>query len=202
VKPNTITFLGTFISFVGLYFYFIFLKIPAVILYFLGFILDWCDGPVARVTGQTSKVGAKLDLITDIFTIKLFHFILPLGLFFYYGELNILIVAFSLVTLMVIRDYITLIIHPGDRGKNYYYCEAVCSSDTYQSSKQGLKSKYSLLSKIIVALINFNYYIFPFIVLFNLKIILIFYFLNIFVELVRIIFNVRSTFLSTDSVKK
>ena len=44
LKPNTITIVSNLLRIVSLYFYLVFFKIPAVVLFQVGYILDFSDG--------------------------------------------------------------------------------------------------------------------------------------------------------------
>jgi phosphatidylglycerophosphate synthase len=62
--------------------------------YHLHTLLDYVDGEVARVRGQTSVRGAYFDLITDRITYPLFVFCSAVGVFRETGEAAALLVGF------------------------------------------------------------------------------------------------------------
>lgn len=65
VSPNTLSLLGGAFGMLGALFFFREQWNAAGLAYLMFFVLDCCDGAVARVTNRTSAFGAFLDLFVD-----------------------------------------------------------------------------------------------------------------------------------------
>lgn len=65
IHPNIITIFSFLFALFAGFCFFHNLLIFGAVFYLINFILDCTDGILARLTGKTSKIGAKLDYYTD-----------------------------------------------------------------------------------------------------------------------------------------
>jgi phosphatidylglycerophosphate synthase len=65
LTPNMITILSGLLGVAAAYFFFRTEILWGAFMMFFSLVLDCVDGDLARLTGQTSPIGAKLDRITD-----------------------------------------------------------------------------------------------------------------------------------------
>jgi len=65
LHPNTISILSMISALGGVYAFWNGYFLWGALLFELAFILDCVDGPVARITGKTSKLGVALEVWTD-----------------------------------------------------------------------------------------------------------------------------------------
>ncbi len=185
INPNYISVAGFFIRLVAFVCYLLFMRMPAVIVFQLGYLLDWCDGPVARATKRISKLGRRLDPTIDLLSWKLFFLAVPIGIYFHYKEPLVLLLALAFVTALTIREMIGIWINAWlnvEEKKDYF------------TKREDIKAKNLLVSKIAIMVIDFLRLFFPFIVFFNLTFIYYFYFLAILSEFLRILYELYSTF--------
>jgi hypothetical protein len=68
LTPNQITIISTFFTFISCYLIRENKLKLAVIFYLSGYILDCVDGRLARKYGMGSKIGAALDMVSDVIT--------------------------------------------------------------------------------------------------------------------------------------
>lgn len=84
ITPNQITFLSFLMKFPSAYFFYLgdyrFVVIGAIIFY-LSIVVDFIDGPLARLKNKTSDYGAWLDFGTDEFGNVIVLFAICLGLY-------------------------------------------------------------------------------------------------------------------------
>jgi phosphatidylglycerophosphate synthase len=149
--------------------------IPAVILYQIGRLLDWVDGGIVRYTNTASSYGAMLDSLIDIFCDRLFFIVLPISLFLLHRDLSVLLLGFALFVLISIREMICLKAEQAE-GKNYI------------RNRELSKQQSPILSSILSIAINTNILWMPFIILFPLPIVKLFYMFHGTVDLLRVIF--------------
>ena len=185
LKPNQITFISLMSKTISIIFYLLFWKIPAVIMYEFSILCDCADGAVARIRNLSSTKGKLFDGIGDTVAQHIFFMILPIALFLKYKNLNILIIGFVLYALVSTREIICA----------YGYIEL---KNKYSSKREGLKSRYGISSKIFAMAINFSRVAFPFIILFPLTIVEIFYMANVLIEFLRIVFYTHTIFSSIE----
>ena len=97
LQPNTITLvslvigLGAALSFAAITPWVV---LAGLVAYHVHTLLDYVDGEVARVRGQTSVRGAYFDLITDRITYPLLVFCSAVGVFRQTGEASALLAGF------------------------------------------------------------------------------------------------------------
>ena len=97
----------------------------------------------------------------------------------------LLIVAFVLYAVSRLREIMVILPERNQKQEDAFYDRVNVT-----------KSRYSTFSRGFKMIIDFIDIAFPFIILFNLEIIFAFYFFNIIVESLRILFYSYSTFLS------
>jgi len=96
--PNTITILALISGILsGLLILFTDLIILPLVLYFFSWVLDSMDGIIARLTKNTSKLGAKLDYFGDIF--RHWFILFMLWVKFNYNLSGILVLIYRVVVL-------------------------------------------------------------------------------------------------------
>ena len=74
ISPNIITFTAIIFDLIALFFFFKNRLLAGFIFALLGFLFDFSDGLIARLTRRTTKFGYYLDIVSD-FTIKPLWFI-------------------------------------------------------------------------------------------------------------------------------
>ena len=86
IHPNHITLLSIPFAFAAAYMFMTGELAYGAIFYWLNFVLDGTDGKVARLTGRTSKFGAKLDYYTDTLNNLALYFGLWWSQYYIYGD--------------------------------------------------------------------------------------------------------------------
>lgn len=86
IHPNYITLLSIPFAFAAAYMFMTGNLAYGAIFYWLNFVLDGTDGKVARLTGTTSKFGAKLDYYTDTLNNLAMYFGLWWSQYYMYGD--------------------------------------------------------------------------------------------------------------------
>lgn len=65
ITPNSITIISGILGICAAYYFYLNEILIGTIYIYISFLLDCVDGNLARKTNQTSKIGAKLDKLTD-----------------------------------------------------------------------------------------------------------------------------------------
>lgn len=126
VSPNTITLMTLPLIFVSAFF---FLRgtradmIIGAIVYEFNFALDCVDGKLARLTKQTSKLGAFSDLYLDSWNVVINLSALVWGRYVQTGDINLIIVAWAYLALhllSLLMKYIGQDILGRDFKKQFY----------------------------------------------------------------------------------
>jgi len=102
VSPNTITLMTLPLIFVSAFFFFKGTRtdlIIGAILYEFNFALDCVDGKLARMTRQTSKLGAFSDLYLDSWNVVINLSALVWGRYMQTGAIDLVIVAWAYLAL-------------------------------------------------------------------------------------------------------
>ncbi len=183
VTPNQATILASIVKGISLIFYLSMAWLPAAIIYELSILFDCADGAIARITRKFSRKGALLDSIADIIAYRAFFIVVAGALFLAYKNIYILLLALTLFSLVTMRELVFV-----------YGEKEIPHGNDPLKAMQSLKSRFSFPAKSIIMFINFSRFIFPFIVLFPLQAILAFYLLNIFVEVIRLAFYLKTIF--------
>lgn len=80
ITPNKVTFLSVFTNIVAVYFL-IQKNIPLfIVLWYVSHYLDYCDGSLARLTGNTTKILLRVDHYSDL--VKIFITFIALSYFY------------------------------------------------------------------------------------------------------------------------
>lgn len=174
-SPNLITSFSLILGILSGIAYVRYSVLFAIILFELSVILDYSDGNVAIFTNRTSKFGAWFDLTVDRIIFSLFVICMSIGIFLKYNEPIILILGFIIIAIKTMRDYNELHINSTSSYR-----------ETTQSIKNTFKSKFGYLPLIAEFVLDLMTFAFPFIVLFNFTIILYFFSIYLFTEVVRI----------------
>jgi len=162
IKPNTVTMVYGVAGIAGG----ILLAIPikftivaAIVIFFLKGILDWSDGHLARITGQTSRIGHILDSYGSLLNIlglqiglgfyvaqkadmMLFYYFIPLIPFFYAANpihFSIKIIFDSYISAEEIKSY---------RNKNTIEFSAERKKKLTEISNNRFGSIYNFIQKI------------------------------------------------------
>ncbi len=181
-NPNLVTSISWILGILSSIAYLRYNILFAIILFELSEILDYSDGSVAVFTNKTSKFGAWFDLIGDRITFRLLVIGISIGVFLKYNEPIILILGFIMLSIKTMRDYNELYVNS---VSNYW--------KTTQSAKSMLKDKLGYLSVIVEFGLDLMTFALPFIALFNFNIILYFFSVYLFTEVVRITADLLST---------
>ena len=134
-------------------------------------ILDYTGGSVARIRKSSSKFGEWFDLFIDKPGYYLLIAGISLGLFLHYDNYMILLLGFLILVAREFKMYNEILIL------------RIFETDLNNNGKKGLKSRHSIISRIIAIFIDIVYLSFPFIILMPLTIIFYFYAAYIAVEL-------------------
>lgn len=114
------------------------LRILAALLMQLSSILDGCDGEVARLKNQCSKLGAWLDTVFDDLTNNLFLLGIVIGLWHttqndWYLRIGLEIIVASLGVTAIIYHYLITIAHSANAGHFKLAWEKPSSEQTASS---------------------------------------------------------------------
>jgi phosphatidylglycerophosphate synthase len=173
VGPNLITFLSLISNTISFVFYLNF-SFWGIVFHEFSVILDYTDGPVARIRKSSSKFGEWFDLFID----KLGYYLLiagiSLGLFLHYDNYMILLLGFLILVAREFKMY------------NEVLTLRIFGTDSNNDGKKGLKNRHSIISRIIAIFIDIVYLSFPFIILMPLTIIFYFYAAYIAIELLQL----------------
>jgi phosphatidylglycerophosphate synthase len=166
IHPNIITIFSFIFAVLAGYCFFENLLILGAFLYLINFIFDCTDGTLARLTGTTSKIGAKLDFYTDRIGIVGLYF----GLWWsqYYQNNNWLMGA-----IIIIAHY--AIVFLGDKFvKNQGYKTVLPKVNSYYSPfEEGIGTFF------VAPLLNIFTMLFPILVFLQLISYIILYLKNI-----------------------
>lgn len=103
MHPNTMTLISLVLGLIACFFFAsgeeASLYIGAGMLY-LSYVLDWCDGQLARHTGKMSPFGGWLDQICD--RIKEFAYVTTLAMGFYRQEVDVTVFYWALGALFLL----------------------------------------------------------------------------------------------------
>tara|TARA_Y100000590_G_scaffold402422_1_gene488171 strand:- start:1609 stop:2409 length:801 start_codon:yes stop_codon:yes gene_type:complete len=111
IRPNTLSLFYSFLGLMGVILFYIDSTVATLIALFIFFskvIVDWMDGHIARLTNQTSKLGAYLDDWGALVTNTCFQIGISIYLTRITGNYNYYLIALAMVTLSAIdlRNYI------------------------------------------------------------------------------------------------
>ncbi len=98
VSPNAVTFMTLPLIFVSAYFFLRATRtdlIVGALIYEFNFALDCVDGKLARLTKQTSKLGAFSDLYLDNWNVIVNLAALVWGRYAHFGDVSLLVVAWA-----------------------------------------------------------------------------------------------------------
>ncbi len=181
-SPNFITSISLLLSILSGIFYINYNVLLALILFQLAVILDYSDGAVAVFIKKTSKFGAWFDHIGDRVALRFVIIGICMGVFLKYNSPLILILGFIMLAIKTLRDY-----------NEVYVNMASDYKETTQSAKNSLKNRFGFLSTAAEVILDLQFFVLPFIPLFNLTIILYFFLIYIATELARIMLDLICT---------
>jgi archaetidylinositol phosphate synthase len=108
LHPNHITLLSVLVATVGCFYVgtgtHLHVIVGAVLLY-LSYVLDWCDGQLARFTGKVSPFGGWLDQISDRTKEGAYVFVLAFGYQRQTGSVMIWAWAFAALFFLFLLEY-------------------------------------------------------------------------------------------------
>ena len=181
--PNQVTVIAAIVKGISIILYFSMAWLPAALVYELGILFDCADGAIARITRKFSRRGSLLDSISDIIIYRVFFVILAISLFLAYRNVWMLLLALILFSVVTMRELVFV----------YGEKEIPHGNDPLKAMER-MKSKFSVLARLLTITINFSRFVFPFIVLFPLQVILAFYLINILIEIIRLAFYLKTIF--------
>jgi phosphatidylglycerophosphate synthase len=114
ISPNLLTFLSLVLMICCCVFLINGNLILFIILFISSFILDICDGQVARILKKTNKTKFRFDHFTDIFKITIIY--ITFGILF--NDLNSWIFIFISFTLFFFNDYIQVCLSNARKERN------------------------------------------------------------------------------------
>ena len=175
-----LSYIGLILRIISSVCYLFFFTVPAVILFQLEVMLDMTDGGTARIKKTPSRKGAMLDKIIGRLNFHMTSFAIAFGLFFFYNDFRIIILAVILFSIqnMIYVDRIAFATYYGDERWDL------------DSKKDKLKNSSRGLTFIIKLLMDIVFFMFPFIVFFPLSIVIPFYYTVIAIELIRWFFDI------------
>jgi phosphatidylglycerophosphate synthase len=178
ISGNFLTFLALICAIISLPMY-LASSIWAIAFANLRIILDHADGSVVRLTGKGSRMGGYIDAMTDKIGFYAVLIGITLNVYFRYHDTIILILGFILFSARDFLFYSTYLI-------------AGIAKQTHPGNRINMKKEsiYLFLGSIFIDLV---YFLFPFIILFSLPVIMVYYIVFILVELSKLFFELYLT---------
>lgn len=104
IKPNHITLLSFLLCLISCYYLFNENVIFFLIFWYLSHFLDYCDGTLARLTGEKTKFLLRLDHFVDLIRISITFTFIPI----FYSSETIWILSMSFISTFFINQLISM----------------------------------------------------------------------------------------------
>lgn len=122
ISPNTITLFAFFTGIITAFFIYANYLLFALFFLLLSGMLDILDGTVARITNQSQKIGAYIDLISD----RMVEAAIILGFTFLYPQHYLAYIIFFIAVLLHFSTFVAAgALFPNMSKKSMYYDRSI-----------------------------------------------------------------------------